>query len=106
MKNKLQKWLALVLAMALLVCGGAITANAAASKTRQGSAVREVYVGGMPFGVKFFTEGVMVVGFCDIDTPDGENRVSGINPARDAGVCVKDIIIKIKALLDGAYVKK
>jgi stage IV sporulation protein B len=98
MKNKFQRWLALVLATALLVCGGAITANAAAGKMRQETAVREVYVGGMPFGVKFFTEGVMVVGFCDIDTPDGENHASGLNPAREAGVCVKDIILKI----DGA----
>ena len=27
--------------------------------------------GGMPFGVKFYTDGVMVVGFCDIDTGKG-----------------------------------
>ena len=100
MKNKFQRWLALVLAMALLACGGAVTASAAGGKARQDTTVREVYVGGMPFGVKFLTDGVMVVGFCDIDTPDGENRASGVNPARDAGICIKDVITKI----DGAPV--
>ena len=46
--------------------------------------------GGMPFGVKFYTDGVMVVGFCDIDTGRGS-----VNPAARAGLRAKDIILKI-----------
>ena len=46
--------------------------------------------GGMPFGVKFYTDGVMVVGFCDVDTGKGS-----INPATRAGLHAKDVILKI-----------
>ncbi len=46
--------------------------------------------GGMPFGVKFYTDGVMVVGFCDIDTGKGS-----VNPASRAGLHAKDVILKI-----------
>ena len=46
--------------------------------------------GGMPFGVKFFTEGVSVVGFSDVET-NGQK----INPATAAGLHTKDIITKI-----------
>ncbi len=46
--------------------------------------------GGMPFGVKFLTEGVSVVGFCDIE-------VGGVrsNPATAAGLRLKDVILKV-----------
>ncbi len=46
--------------------------------------------GGMPFGVKFYTDGVMVVGFCDVETASGK-----INPAAKAGLHQKDIILEI-----------
>ena len=46
--------------------------------------------GGMPFGVKFYTEGVSVVGFCDVETGNGK-----VNPATVAGLRAKDIILKI-----------
>ncbi len=46
--------------------------------------------GGMPFGVKFFTDGLMVVGLSDVDTEGG-----AVGPARDAGVAERDVIIKI-----------
>ena len=46
--------------------------------------------GGMAFGVKFNTRGVMVVGFDDMDE-QGEKT----NPAYDAGIRTKDIITKI-----------
>ena len=55
-----------------------------------------LYPGGMPFGVKFYTDGVMVVGFCDIDTGKGS-----VNPASKAGLRAKDVIIKI----DGEEIK-
>ena len=54
--------------------------------------------GGMPFGVKFFTEGVTVVGFCDIETANGK-----VNPAGEAGLRTKDVILKINGeVLTGA----
>ncbi|HHT53877.1 MAG TPA: SpoIVB peptidase [Clostridiales bacterium] len=50
----------------------------------------KLYPGGMPFGVKFFTDGVVVVGFCDINNGTGAQ-----NPAYSAGIRVKDIITAI-----------
>ena len=46
-----------------------------------------VVPGGTPFGIKMFTEGVIVVGMSDIPC-GGESR----NPAKEAGVKVGDII--------------
>ena len=48
----------------------------------------KLYVGGMPFGVKFLTRGVSVVGFCDM--PQGVK-----NPAATAGIGISDLITKI-----------
>ena len=50
----------------------------------------ELYAGGMPFGVKFFTEGVTVVGFCDVETQNGK-----VNPATEAGLRQKDVILSV-----------
>ena len=50
----------------------------------------KLYPGGMPFGVKFFTDGVVVVGFCDINNGSGAQ-----NPAYSAGIRVKDIITAV-----------
>ncbi len=50
----------------------------------------KVYPGGMPFGVKFYTSGVLVIGFCDIDTEKGKE-----NPGYAAGLRLKDIITHI-----------
>ena len=49
-----------------------------------------VLVGGIPFGVKFMTEGVMIVGFNDIPTDGGT-----VNPARKAKLQCGDLILKI-----------
>ena len=46
--------------------------------------------GGMPFGAKMFTEGLIVVGFTDVDCTSGSKQ-----PAYDAGIRVKDIILSI-----------
>ncbi|MBQ4538737.1 MAG: SpoIVB peptidase [Oscillospiraceae bacterium] len=45
---------------------------------------------GTPFGIKMFTDGVMVVGLSDIDLA-GKN----VNPAKNAGIKTGDIIISI-----------
>lgn len=49
-----------------------------------------LYPGGMPFGVKFMTEGVTVVGFCDV-----EMNGSKVNPATNAGLKLRDVILKV-----------
>ena len=47
-------------------------------------------VGGIPFGVRFFTDGVLIVGYCDVEC-GGKSR----NPARDAGLQPGDCICSI-----------
>ncbi len=49
----------------------------------------KLYVGGMPFGVKFMTEGVVVTGFADIKTNSGK-----VCPASEAGLRQNDILLK------------
>ncbi|MBR6709387.1 MAG: SpoIVB peptidase, partial [Clostridia bacterium] len=46
--------------------------------------------GGIPFGVKLYTEGILVVGFDDVDSENG-----AVNPAYDAGLRPKDIILSL-----------
>ncbi len=48
------------------------------------------YLGGMPFGVKLQTKGVFVAGVSEVETPSGRQ-----NPAYDAGIRQKDIILKV-----------
>ena len=55
-----------------------------------GADIGEVYVGGMPFGVKFYSDGIVIVGFTEIETAEGMK-----NPAYDAGLRVNDIITGI-----------
>ena len=49
--------------------------------------VKEVIPGGMPFGVKYYAEGAIVIGVCDVETTTGL-----ISPARDAGLVKGDVI--------------
>lgn len=46
--------------------------------------------GGMPFGVRFQTEGVSIVGFSDVETPQGK-----VNPAASAGLRLHDVILGV-----------
>ena len=48
-----------------------------------------LYVGGFPFGIKFKTEGIVVVGFGDVETASGKE-----NPAYRAGIRENDVITK------------
>jgi len=50
-----------------------------------------LYAGGIPFGVKFFSRGVVVAGFCDIAVSSGGSA----NPALSAGLRISDIIISV-----------
>ena len=51
----------------------------------------QVTVCGTPFGVKMFSEGALIVGFSDIDSPGG----SIVNPAKAAGLRLGDRVIRI-----------
>ncbi len=46
--------------------------------------------GGMPFGVKFFTEGVTVAGYGEVTTDRGK-----VNPGQKAGIKPKDVILSV-----------
>ena len=60
----------------------------------------KLYPGGIPFGVKFMTEGVIVVGFADIKSDSGK-----VCPATAAGLKQNDIILKIngETVTDAIY---
>lgn len=46
--------------------------------------------GGDTFGVKFYTEGLIVVGLGDIKTSEGD-----VNPSFDSGIRIRDIILSV-----------
>ncbi len=46
--------------------------------------------GGMPFGVRFLTDGVTVVGFCDFEASGKK-----VNPAAAAGLKLRDTILRV-----------
>ncbi len=51
---------------------------------------RLLYPGGMPFGVKFYTDGLVIVGFSDVPCEGGSRK-----PAYDAGLRENDVITKV-----------
>jgi len=52
------------------------------------SPVKEVIPGGMAFGVKYYAEGAIVIGVCDVETASGL-----VSPAESAGLMKGDVII-------------
>lgn len=52
---------------------------------------RLLYAGGITFGVKFFSKGVMISGFCDIAVSAGKKA----NPALSAGLRINDVILSV-----------
>ena len=74
------------------------TARGAQTRKNNDYTGLKLYVGGMPFGVKFLTEGVIISGFNENATENEKN------PARTAGLQINDIIISIdgKKLLGAA----
>lgn len=103
--NKIKKvppralYLFLCLVLSLSLCVGFFTVTGAAVQNKMTYHGMKVILGGVPFGVKFNTEGVMVIGFSDIDsTPKAQT------PAYLAGLRTKDVITKIngKKIKDAA----
>ncbi len=80
--------IALGLAVVFTVLGsGVLTTKASLAVS---ATETELYPGGMAFGVKFFTEGVLVVGLTDIHSFVGTKC-----PARDAGIQKGDVVLSI-----------
>ena len=72
------------------IFGGNASESLSVAKSVTDYSGLQLYVGGMPFGVKFMTDGVVVTELCDIKT-DGSKKC----PAREAGIVPGDVIVKI-----------
>lgn len=85
MKKQIKKWIlsALALWMIAAVTGAEPLAIQAAEP-------ETVCIGGVPFGVKFLSQGILIVGFTEIETESGVET-----PAYDAGLRVNDVITKV-----------
>lgn len=81
--NKIKRRVSLLLTFLLMIT--LLALPVAASEERP-----VLNVGGGAFGVRFFTDGVLVVSFCDVQTENG-----ACNPAREAGLRPGDCIYKI-----------
>ena len=103
-KSNFRRILVLITCAALMfaMVSGVFVFDAAATE-RNGYSDNKLIPGGVPFGVKFSTEGVVVIGFYEL-----EGLSSSQNPAYVAGLRPKDVIIKIngKQLTDCAELVK
>ena len=61
-----------------------------AALSRSELKAKKLYPGGIPFGIKFTTEGVLIVGFCDV-----KSGGSKVNPSSAAGLKTGDRIVSI-----------
>lgn len=84
MKNLYRKFTALFVSLSFLFL--VLPAEVLAEDTIPES----VCVGGMPFGVKFYSQGILIVGFTEIETENGIET-----PALDAGLQINDIITHV-----------
>ena len=73
--------------------------NVTVTETKQ----TEVVILGSPFGLKIYTEGVLVVGFSDVETENGT-----VNPAKDCGIMVGDAVLSVngKAVTSNSEMQK
>ncbi len=96
--KQIASFFALSMALALLLGALGVPLPILSASAAPATEVR-LLPGGMPFGVKFSTEGVLVVGFCDVDAEGGS-----INPAYAAGLRTRDVITTLggKPIADAA----
>ncbi len=85
--KKVERQVAAVLAAAVLSVSAAASAAEPTSAPVSGPHVCMLVPCGTPFGIKLFTNGVVVAGTADLETPTGT-----VNPAAKADVWVGDII--------------
>ena len=97
-KTRSRRALTIVLctAMVLGACLGLFTVTGSAAVQKNNYDGLKVIPGGIPFGLKFSTDGVVVIGFCDVDDVQKSQ-----NPAYAAGLRPKDVITKV----DGREIK-
>ena len=96
--KQIASFFALAIALTLLLGALGVPLPVISASAASAKDVRLI-PGGMPFGVKFSTEGVLVVGFCDVDAEGGS-----INPAYAAGLRTRDVITALggKRIADAA----
>ncbi len=87
-KKRLSAFGALFLSLIFVLSAFTIGVSAVQNKRNYNN--MEVILGGVPFGVRFTTEGVVVMGFSDID-----GLSKNQSPAYIAGLRPKDIILKV-----------
>ena len=63
-----------------------------ASLTKSELRTKKLYPGGIPFGIKFITEGVLIVGFCDLKSGN-----TTVNPSSAAGLKMGDRILSVNS---------
>ena len=73
-----------------VACASNVLGAQSLSKTKISIDDLKLYPGGMPFGIKFITEGVLIIGFCDVKTD-----TATVNPATEAGLRLRDVIVSI-----------
>ena len=83
MKNRYRKTAALLVSLCVVF-------TAAPPAAAEGKIPESVCVGGMPFGVKFYSQGILIVGQTEIEK---ENAIEP--PAQDAGLQINDIITHV-----------
>jgi stage IV sporulation protein B len=88
MNRKSKKILAVLSAVIALFMFSAPTADAKGFETASGN-IETLIPGGMAFGVKFFTDGVIVLGTTGVETASGI-----VSPAKDCGLSAGDIIVR------------
>lgn len=93
--NKFKKIMAKTLTAALLLQLIINTASAAQAvvPAEEKSKEMSLMVGGFPFGARFFTGGITVVGFSEVET-DSENK----SPAYNAGMRENDFITAVNGI--------
>ena len=84
-KTNFGRWLAAILALFSLLTFFVLPAGAASERVRP-----TLLVGGMPFGVRYQTEGILVVGYCNVTCKNKEQ-----NPAKEAGIKPGDILLSV-----------
>lgn len=93
-KNRTAATAAVIALILLIILPQPVSAQVGGiQKNESNSAEAEhktVCLGGMPFGVRLYSEGISVVGFSDVDTESGAK-----NPGAAAGIRENDIIISV-----------